>query len=506
MRMDARARRRKGLYQPTIIDEGDGGHDLYEKLIKALVSTDWSDESIAAAMDKYRSMSRRRRGLPPGTGAYLDVRRGKDRRGKLRTPKIVIVDEGRPFSTGIDHVEGTEPEANPEAVVAFIRHETRAFVKARAKESPGAFRITWLLRQWLEAHYPAPGVPDRQSKLKTYQNYANAIEQIAEGFVGKRLEDWHPEILIEYYTWRLQQPLKVGERDPDDVKDSPAIKQCSLLMRVLDWAKGRFGFEYNTRARMPEPTESEREWLTYDEIIRLLWACLGYVYENGAWKTTIRTIDGLSKTVFFRLPKKEWKRTQWLYRLFVLVLLTGTRYRTADPLHWYMRDDAGCLDAKNGVIWRNGRKAKKYKNKPRGRSELLPLSMTIFRRWLLWDLRFHAKTGSPPRYVVRDGTGGKLRNIDDMLRTVFARAGLGSSLHKLKHAGVTLLAEAGYTRREIADAFCNNESTLKDHYEHIDWDRNERLALHDKRPVVLKFADLNVSPPSDERALMEDAA
>ena len=406
-------------------------------------------------------------------------------------------------STKIDGVVGQDPENDPEALLYFIGYETRAFVRARARSNPGAFRINWILAEWLQAHYPQPGVPDRKRKLDTWQGYKNAVVQLCEWFIGRTLSDWHYEIAVQYYHWRLQQPLKRGARNADEVRDSPAIAQAHILVRAIDWAKQQFGFVYNTDCRVPAETPVEREWLTYDEIMRLMWACLGFVHENGNWKTKTIERDGRTVTVPYRLPRKQWAKTQWMYRLFVVLFLTGTRYRTARPLHWYRQSKQGCIDAVAGVIWRNGRNAPKYNNKPRGRSDLLPLAAKIFKRWLAWDLRFAEKTGRPPRYVVRNSEGGRLRNVDTMLVVLFERAGLESSAHKLKHAGVTLLGLAGYTRREIAEAFSNAEDTLRDHYEHIPWDDNEQLKLQDKRPEVKKFSDLRrESPAVDLASLM----
>lgn len=487
------------------IPEAEEVDEMHRDLARALVSEDWDDADIPAVMAKYRRLSRTRRSGPAGTGAYLDVRRDEG-----RSPKIVVrfEEDGRQRSesTKLDAVEGQVPEDDPEAMLYFIGFEKRAFVKARARKNPAAFAINWLAAEWLEAHRPTKGVPDYKRKQDTFLGYQNACDQAAEWFTGKRLGDWHSEILVEYYNWRMQQPLRKGERDPEDLRDSPAIAQTRIVLRALTWAMGRFNFVYNIDCRLPEPTQVEREWLSFDEIIRLLWACLGYVWENGGWKTTTVQIGGVTKTVPYRLPKKERQRTQWMYRVFVLVFLTGTRYRTARAIHWYRLDKSGCIDTGEGVIWRNGRKAPVYDNKPKGRSDLFEHAQTIFKRWLLWDIRFADKTGAPLRYVIRNSVGGRLRNVDDMLVTIFKRAGIPSSVHKLKHAGVTLHAIAGFTLDEIAEKFCNDVETLRQHYEHVDWDKNERLAIHGGRPKIVKFSDLDRSPPTDEVSLRRKVA
>lgn len=453
-------------------------HPLIAALLRGLVNGDWRDDELNRVLDTYARLSRKRR-AKPGTGAYLDVRKAH---GDHKTDKIVIVDK-RILSTGEDAAGA--PESNRIALVHYIAHrpvsEARLFLETeKAKIDPLSFKVNYALRLWVEAMHPAKGIPDRRRKLRSWKVRKNEADHLMEFFEGKTLRDIHLDTGREYYAARMAGKLAKGVGDPENLKDSPIKHELYALREVLDWFVHRKDLTRSPSSfDMPDFIDTETPFFTYEEMMHLLWACLGYD-ANADWTRTAK------------IPTET---SRWLVRFFVLYFLTGTRYDAGSLLVWGFNDDVGCIDHANGVIWRNGRFAVRSQSKPKRRSDLIPYMMEVVRRWFKVDVELGAKHGYDPLYVIHDKNGRPPKNLRNLINDALKRSGADMSSHKAKHAGVTLLAYMGCPVAEIAEHFGNEVESLQKHYLHINWDKIERKIAKRIPLEGMEFNDLGINSP-----------
>jgi hypothetical protein len=450
---------------------------LIEELLRGLVTMHWKDGELPAVLKLHANLSRKRR-QAPGTGPYLDVRKGHEG----RAPKIVIMDGGVPTSTGVDAVpEDMKPETSALALVHYTAYQpAREYLENDgAQRDPLSFKVTYVLRRWLEAIKPAKGVPDRKKKMKRWKALGNCVDHLCGIFEGDALRDIDIDTGRNYYGRRIVQELKKGKRDPENIKDSSIGDELSCLEWAIDWFVAKKKLPVRPANFVwPDFIERETPFYTYDEMMALLWACLGFDATKG-WKRV----------------HVERDVQRWLIRFFLLYFLTGTRYDANGKLAWGFNDHVGCIDHANGVIWRNGAQAIKSRQKPKRRSDLLAMMTEIARGWYEDDVRLGAKHGFQPIWVIHE-KGVPPRNFKNKVNDALARSGVKKSSHKCKHGGVTLLGYCGVTFEEVAKVFGNDEITIKDNYSHVDWEKVAKMTDPIPKDEV-RWRDLKrVSPTS----------
>lgn len=373
-----------------------------------------------------------------------------------------------------------DEEANPFAVLEMAAYRRDFLDEKKAEHDPLSYEINHVLLSYIDSVKPAPKVAKRKTKLRTWKGKKNYAAHLMNSFEGWTLRDIDIDTGRYYYADRLSKPLYKGERkDADNPKDSPVRKELYLLRKAIKWFVAKKPLRRTpSEFEMPDFSRQERDFFTYGEMMAILWACLGFCAADG-WKRTVHIPTATS---------------EWLVRFFVLYFLTGTRYANNSLLFWGLNDEVGCIDADNGVIWRYGRKEIVSKTKPKRRSDLLPLMQRIVRRWYRLDLLRSQKMNIPFGLVIHDENGDPPKNLVKTVLAVLVRAGLeGKTAHMAKHAGVTLLAELGYTARDLAETFGNEEKSLRQHYLHIDWEKIERRQA--ERLPVNRFNDLGMRSP-----------
>jgi hypothetical protein len=453
-----------------------------EELLRGLVTMHWKDSELPAVLKLHANLSKKRR-QSPGTGPYLDVRKGQSG----RAPKIVIMDGGSPISTGVDAVpENMKPESSALALVHYTAYQpAREYLENDgAQRDPLSFKVTYILRRWLESIKPAKGVPDRKNKMRRWKALGNDADHLMECFKGKALRDINIDTGRTYYGDRMGQELRRGKRDPEKLKDSPIANELWCLETAIDWFVSKRKLPIRPAAfEWPDFIEREMPFYNYDDMMALLWACLGFDAREG-WKRV----------------KVDRDVQRWLVRFFLLYFLTGTRFENNGMLVWGFNDEVGCIDHEGGVIWRNGAQAIKSRYKPKRRSDLLVMMKEIVRGWYEDDVRLAALHGFPVLWVIHE-KGVQPRNFAVKISEALARSGVKKSAHKCKHGGATLLGLCGCTYADIADAFGNNPETIKTTYSHVNW---EKIANKpDRIPAdKIRWRDLKkVSSPSLAPAL-----
>jgi integrase len=239
----------------------------------------------------------------------------------------------------------------------------------------------------------------------------------------------------------------------------------------------------------PHKRRRRTKWLTKDEVIRLLLACMGYVwdYERGRWKTRLVLMpDCMLGEIPHRVNDPDTKfLRQGVSRLIRLILKTGMRHEAALRTKWGSWTEHGSIVFKdvegNGVVYRRG--SQEY-NTPKslGESEIYEELRVMLRVWAKQD-GFIAdgllvNKARKPRII---------RDVDDKgyngyalteFREICYLAGVDTetTIHSLKHTSITWMKQHGFTDESISEMTDTSVATVREVYTHIDKETRRRLA------------------------------
>lgn len=447
-------------FSPYVGDPDRHAGTHCEKRLKAMLGDPKAHEQARALLLELRRQScARRESKSKQFGPYLTFR--KDR------GTVVIQDGRKQVSTRIKRIAMLTPEDHPRAIehlADYIAEQTRS---ERVLKSPDDIPLRAVFGEY------ASSLVATNVRRSTFLKYHNSASWLKEFAADKTLRYVDDDFGKRYVKWRLLQPARCNR----------AWEERGLGMEFEQYF-ARQAFTWVLKklrkleaVRLPELSftiqkgvHRNRRALTWTEFVWLLLACLGFQRVGNTFKTKTVVWHGISRLVWDLAPAK---RTRWLIRFFLIYVCTGTRYARNQKLVWGTNDKTGSLDPEGREIRRSGRGEIVAPNKPAGRSDLTPAFAAIVRKWYRQDLRLSEDWMRPPIYVLHDGKGRRLRNIEKLVKTVFARAGLENSAHVLKHTCVTLHALYGYTYEDLADQTDTGAETLKDHYS-CPWAMNQR--------------------------------
>ncbi|MET4842657.1 tyrosine-type recombinase/integrase [Bradyrhizobium japonicum] len=278
--------------------------------------------------------------------------------------------------------------------------------------------------------------------------------------------------------------------DPDleDLDGYPA--SCLYTLdKALKLYPGRHGQFWCMPIYVP-PRKSRRrtKWLTKQEVIRLLLACLGYMWdpERCCWMTkTIQKEDG-SWVVTRRVntPDTAFLR-QGMSRLIRFILRTGVRHEACLRMKWGSWSEHGSVkfdDAEgNGWIYRRGEQEYNT-NKSLGDSEIYEELRVLLRIWAKQDGYIVdgkvQKTGKKARIIRDEEDKGYDCYCLEEFRQICAWAGVDTktTIHALKHTCATWLKQRGFSDDAISEMTDTSVSTLKSFYMHVSKETRARYA------------------------------
>ena len=466
---------------------------VQDVLAKSILAGGWTQDNCLTVLANVRQLltSAGRKGRP-SKGAHLAIRPGDEK----RKAKIVIRDDGKEIGTGLDAEKGKLPEENPLAVAKLISHIDAQLRGLKARIDTERVRINDILFQYIEATEPK-----QKSAMTEQMDYwkatANSARQLME-FFGTRMstvKDFEPDAGNAYWGWRSHQELKRKIKDSQGKQKTAADRSVATHLIVLRAALRWYVRKHRATVRIefdwPRFPLFETEWWTWDEIVRLLYAAMGLQWDKTQqdWKRKTAIIDGKERQVFDLLPREERRRLKPLVRFILIYCLTGTRFKALMKLLWKAHKEFGSIDVIKGLIWRNGRGARRNKIKRKPQSQLLESFLRKLRIWQERDQR------DGFALVIHTATGNPVSNIRTLFNGVAESVGLDTKPHRLKHSGVTLAALAGFTVGQIAQLFGTREQTLRDHYLHIDWDGGVGPLQQEKELGLKSISDIGRHSP-----------
>ncbi len=429
-------------------------------------------------MELRRQSVARREAKSTKFGPYLRFRNDRN---------MVVIQDGRnPISTGIRRQPMLSPEDHPRALEELGDYIDREARKEQVLKCPDDIPLAKVFSEYLKSR--AIG----KVKPKTFQAWKNEVSWLIEFAGDKTLRYVDDDFGRHYVAWRMVQPARI-QRDSERRELTMELEQRHAA-RAFEWLLRKL--RKHGAARLPEldftlqkGSYLNRRALTWTEFVWLLLACVGFQRRGNGFRTKTVISRGRTVTTWDLLPSHRTKR---LIRYLLIYFCTGTRVARNQRLLWGLNDPSGSLDPEGREIWRSGRTEEKNKIKRAGRSPLTPAFAAIVRKWYRDDLRLSQKWGHPPMYVVHDGEGDLLPNIENLVKEVYRRAGLKGSSHLLKHTCVTLHAMYGYTHEELGEFTNTLASTLKQHYD-CPWDENVSRRRWGGAARLTRLVDLKVT-------------
>ncbi|MCS3928987.1 integrase [Bradyrhizobium elkanii] len=426
-----------------------------------------------------------RAGIVDEPAPYLAIR--DDRKTivvRHNLPKRVEID------TKVDPGTETDPYRFKKAVAALDEYAKERRFRHQMKKCPEDVLVSELLDRYLDVITPEnlseeaererrlrariDGASDPWKSLRRAQNaFRQIISEVGDMTLGQIGETFGED----YAKARQKSPKLGGKQDEDgNVIDAPKI--TTIISHLVEfngawkWARRKYRPPIRIEYTMPQAPKVDPAGPTWQEILRALLYCLGFVWSGTGFATEYVLRNGKWRLRFVRRPYEEVEQYFPVIRFLWLYLLTGTRAWVILQLGWVPLDDRGWISLEKGWIFRNGRLTPRNFVKPREQSEMLRPAQRMFAKWRREDDRLRVKdkwplpNGEKDMYVIHDGEGRPLSypQIYYLVTTVFKAVGVPFALHPNKSAGVTILHEAGFTLAQIAHVDGTTEKVLDERY------------------------------------------
>ncbi len=243
----------------------------------------------------------------------------------------------------------------------------------------------------------------------------------------------------DYVTWRKQRATRgTGE--------SAARHDLGSLQAALNFYHEEYTLDMVPSVYMPEPGARREEWLTPQEVAKLI-----------------------------RAARRRGQK--YVARFMLIGAYTGTRSSAIMALRWQPSTTGGWIDVDNGLLYRAPRGHRKTKKRmPPVRIHVRLLR--LLRRWRDADMQkgiidvIHFR-GKPIKKMRRSWPAIK-KEVDLEQHVV---------LHTFRHTAVTWLLQAGVPAWEVAGYVGMSVQMIENHYghHHPDYQANAATAAAPKR-------------------------
>jgi hypothetical protein len=387
---------------------------------------------------------------------------------------------------------GCSEKEKPLAKIALQIYQSEEIAKITGTRIPGNLTFDDVLADHVATL--TGQATTRSKKIDAKRDGAMCRTLIRLYFGGRRLasykeQDSH-DFKAKLVELRKACHVKNG-RDPDLEELDIYPGQClDALKRAVGkyparkgqfWCVPIFVTPYKWRRRT--------KWLTKGEVIRLLLACLGYMWddEKGFWKTRpVLRPDGTWGEIPYRANTSDTAHLrQGMSRLIRFILRTGVRHEAALRMKWGSWQEHGSIllkDAEgNGTVFRRG-SAERNTGKSLDDSEIYEELRLLLRIWAKQDgYIVDGKvqlTGKKPRIIRDENDAGYDEYALDEFRQICEWAGVDqkTTIHALKHTSVTWMKQKGFTDESISEMTDTSVDTLKKFYIHVDKETRKHQA------------------------------
>lgn len=312
-----------------------------------------------------------------------------------------------------------------------------------------------------------PGSRPDALDAANHARIANELDHLERYMGGNTLQDIGVSTgkqYLEHATATAIKSQKSDHEDPSEIRyiaRRTARAHVVTFVMVTDWYCGGENRIEPIRIDIPSVPRTAVEYLTIEQIMRLISAARGRIYDKHG-----------------RIVGHHDKRARYacVVRFVVIYLYGGTRHRNIVLLTWGKDSITGHIDPAGGIIERQGPLAP-ITTKRRETSWLIGSLVELAKRWEKEDEEMRRK--HPGRYVhiIHDENGDPIAKKDPkhemdagnrmahLFREVRELAGLPRARpHMLKHSGVTYSCRAGMPVDDIEHAFSTSYVTLWTYY------------------------------------------
>lgn len=391
----------------------------------------------------------------------LRVRRGK--RGKISM--IVIVHGKRRQTTGVRAKPGEDYRKNRFALAKLADYNFKRLMGVFTEYSADEVTLGDVMDEWLRDHEPKTAAMEEAYGAR-YDAMSEYAEQLGELLETRAMKDFDQSIGFEYANFRTSKQIKTQSpkhENPTTASLQTAVIHLKALRQFLRYYADQHGTPVKT-FRMPPKVNRGKRWLNWYELVRLLLACRGWLFDSDGnlIRDLVTLPDGSTKWVARRLLAEERAELEIVERFILLYFYGGTRFLRNLQIKWGQTADFGFIDLVNDMIVRAGQTSR-LTNKRAEPSRLIGSLVRMVRKWAKKD----ALNGH--KFVLHDADG---KPISTRMRGLFNKVAANAGLpwvkpHFLKHSGVTLCCYAGMGLPAISDAFSTTTKTLLETYTHL---------------------------------------
>jgi hypothetical protein len=440
-----------------------------------------------------------------GPVPYLTIRAAEPGRAAM----IIVGNtwKGLEKSTGVSAEDLTEAQAksHPTARAEFNKHAEEKLLRLQARHAPLTIRYSTILLWWLLGRNARFKMESQKDDDRDGMHVEALIEWAEERTLGDHDCEKTGDAFKDWFRQRLKYdgaPI-VGDW-PQGGQDGTIQKYHSAFGMALNGFVAEYGVavrvDFKRTVGKVDHEQRLATGLTWTDIVKIVFFCLGYIWnlDGFAWEWAEK--NGTPQQRLIRLTGKALTDHCAFYlpvlRVTIIYALTGTRLGRISKLGWEKDDWRGWIDFGRRMIIRKGRLAKDPPHKPARPSLLLPLAIRVFRRWFKDDAaqRMREKwddAESGGFFVVHDGSGNEVGNIDRRAKKAFEAVGIANRRHDLKALCVGIMWEAGFDLRRIARRTGNDPGTVEENYLFLveESEGVERPKVDENALTFLRFMD-----------------
>lgn len=353
-----------------------------------------------------------------------------------RDPTWIILDGGKQYRTGCG------PDAREDAERRLVEHIASKHEPAsQIARPPSKVPIADILSVYLDEVVPKQSRPIP---------VASRIGRLLDWWGTKPLSHVSP-ITCRAYTAKGKRGG--SRRDLEDLRAA-----------INHHAKRGFHKGY-VEVELPTKGQARTEWLTRDEVARLVWAC----WRHGR---AVRIPRGRTSGT---LIESEWHDLRHIARFILLGVYTGSRSGALFTASIYAGPNRSFLDLDNGIFYRLAEGATAT-NKRQPPAPIPPRLLAHLRRW--------RDRGIIAQYVV-EWQGLPVKSIKVGWKRAIELSGIQKKVvpHTLRHTAATWLMQQGVGLWEASGYLGMSEQVLKDTYghHHPDFLRNAAIRIGQNR-------------------------
>lgn len=395
----------------------------------------------------------------PSKGPRLYLRKGRRRPDGVTIPDVYCIRDGTvEIGTGCGPDRREGPGGADEQLALYILQKnasaveqpTDREVERRRKSDPDQVYVAEVLAEY--AAGPA-------TRLSNPAKEASFIATLLPRWEGKVLSDVRRSSTEAYVETRILDPIKSYTKDPAKaprVSDQTARRELECLSTAI----GKWHEEHHLRVVpkvvLPAKSESPRDALSRREAARLLWASMGWRWDEQA--TNPRTgVPGR-----WVRPSTNARTNRMHLRRFILIsLYTGSRSGVTAAALWEESPAHPWANVDAGVMYRRARGQRDKRTKRRPVVKFPKRLQAHMERWR----RLDEKAGVSA--VIHFG-GEPVLRVKKSFASCVSDAGLdkGVSPHYLRHTCATWLMERNVDTWDAAGFLGMSPTTLLKHYGH----------------------------------------